>query len=122
VLRVAGSNLPGEKPTLHLRWRDNMLELADAPSALRARFPLSQSEKQDLDLRVLTALRYEIGRGHRVLSDPVKPESLFVRLRKSGSWQHVAPNDLESSIDRLIARGQIVVDKTVNPATLGPAT
>jgi hypothetical protein len=47
---------------------------------------------------------------------------LFVRLRKSGSWQHVAPNDLESSIDRLIARGQIVVDKAASPATLETAT
>ena len=120
LLRVAGSNLPGPKPTIHMRWRDNMLELADAPASMRTRFPLSPSEKQDLDLRVLAALRYEIGRGHRVLSDPVKPESLFARLRKSGSWQHVAPGDLESSIERLIARGQIVVDKGP-PATLGPA-
>jgi RecA-family ATPase len=121
VLRVAGSNLPGDKPTLHMRWRDNMLELADAPPGLRSRFPLSQSEKQDLDLRVLGALRYELERGHRVLSDPVKPESLFSRLRKSTSWQHVAHADLESSIERLIARGQIVVDKAA-PATLSPAT
>jgi RecA-family ATPase len=122
VLRVAGSNLPGEKPTLHLRRREGFLELADAPASLRAKFPLSQSERADLDLRVLTALRYEIGRGHRVLSDPVKPESLFVRLRRSGSWQHVAPGDLESSIDRLISRGQIVVDKNASQAILKPAT
>lgn len=122
LLRVAGSNLPGAKPTIHLRWRENMLELADAPAALRTRFPLSQSEKQDLDLRVLAALRYEIDRGHRVLSDPVKPESLFGRLRKSASWQHVAHGDIESSIERLIHRGQIVVDKDASPATLGPAT
>ena len=121
MLRVAGSNLPGPKPTVHMQWRDNMLELADAPAALRARFPLSQSERADLDLRVLAGLRYELGRGHRVLSDPVKPESLFARLRKSASWQHVAVGDLESSIDRLIVRGQIVVDKHASPATLSPA-
>ena len=42
-------------------------------------------------------------------------------MRKSGSWQHVAPGDLEFLIERLIARGQIVVDKGP-PATLGPAT
>jgi RecA-family ATPase len=119
VLRVAKTNLPGVKPTIHMQWREGMLELADAPASLVKRFPLSTSEKADLDLRVLTGLKYELGRGHRVLSDPTKPESLFARLRKSAHWQHVAPSDLESSIDRLLDRGQIVVDKDKSPATLG---
>ena len=121
LLRVAVTNLPGAKPTIHMRWVDGILELADAPRSLRQRFPLSTSEKADLDLRVLGALRYELGRGHRVLSDPTKTESLFARLRKSANWQHVAPGDLEGSIDRLIDRGQIVMQKDQSPATLEPA-
>jgi RecA-family ATPase len=122
VLRTHITNLPGPKPTIHMQWREGMLELADAPPSLRQRFPLSTSEKADLDLRVLTALKYELGRGHRVLSDPTKAESLFARLRKSASWQHLAPADLEASIDRLIHRGQVVVDKDASPSTLRPAT
>ena len=121
LLHVPVTNLPGARPRINLQWREGMLEVAEAPPSLRTRFPLTQSERADLDLRVLAALRYELGRGHRVLSDPTKAESLFARLRKSASWQHVAKADIESAIERLIHRGQIVSDKDIMPTTLRPA-
>ena len=122
VLRVAKTNLPGPKPTIHMQWREGMLELADAPPSLRQRFPLSTSEKADLDMRVLDALKYIINKlGGVVLADPIKPASLYQRLRKEHRWQHVAPADLEGAIDRLIHRGQVIVDKDASPAILKPA-
>jgi RecA-family ATPase len=108
VLRLHESNWTGERPRIYMRReRNGVLVEDDAPVDPKRNWPLSRSERHELELACVKAVRTVIERGGKVLADMEHAHSIPSRSRRWASWQRYTREQIDDAMAEAIKAGYL---------------
>lgn len=122
VLRGLGSNYSGGVNAEPLTYQDGVWILTEGDNRSKKRGPLTLTERQDLQYRLLIGLKRVLQNGGRVPADEMDARSMPNRARRSTdpAINRVPLNELYLAQQELIDKGQLVRVEVAKRVLLRP--